>query len=101
MPKEIQYFFFGQDRGPFLFVIIVSILLSTRLTMHTLSITKLTLLDDGAAFTGDVIFWWIQEYVLHLHSKIDWIDKSIHEAHHSTSQSIPRHYYSGGWALFL
>jgi hypothetical protein len=41
---------------------------------------------DVAAFSTAVVFWWVQEHVLHLHalhSKFDWMGKEIHEGHHA------------------
>jgi Fatty acid hydroxylase superfamily len=41
---------------------------------------------DAVVFISTIIFWCIQEHVLHgkmLHSKLDWYGKAIHEAHHA------------------
>jgi hypothetical protein len=41
---------------------------------------------DVSAFSTAVVFWWVQEHVLHLHalhSKFDWMGKEIHEGHHA------------------
>lgn len=41
---------------------------------------------DGIAFGASVVFWLVQEHALHLrllHSKFDWMGKTIHEGHHA------------------
>jgi hypothetical protein len=40
---------------------------------------------DALVFAASVVFWWIQEHVLHqkvLHSTHDWQGKEIHQGHH-------------------
>lgn len=80
MPDAIDRFFLGPDRGPIAIVGILAGFLGWRFSMESLVGVL-----DIATFTASVVFWWIQEHVMHqklLHSDFDWIGKDIHQGHH-------------------
>lgn len=81
--KEALHRFFIADVGPPLVVLSISGFIYTRSQLPTpFSIA------EAAVFVSAILFWWLQEYFLHrvvLHSRIDWIGKSIHQTHHQKS----------------
>jgi hypothetical protein len=80
MSQAIRVFFFSGDYGPSMIVVILMGVARYRLDMAT-AVTGM----DVVAFIVAVLFWWIQEHVLHdkvLHSQVDWIGKQIHQGHH-------------------
>lgn len=81
MRDAIRRFFFGKEIGPILVVGSIASFLQTRFALaNPLSMT------DLAVFATSIVFWWVQEHVLHqkaLHSNVDWVGKRIHEAHHA------------------
>jgi len=73
--------FFVGDIGPPMVVLAISGFVVARLRLPVpFSIAELAL------FSCAIVFWWVQEYVLHrflLHSLFDWLGKSIHHNHHT------------------
>ena len=62
----------------------VSILLLVTVLWRT-SLPQSVSFSDAAIIIGMVIFWCLQEHVLHgrvLHSDADWFGKTIHKGHH-------------------
>ena len=81
MRDAIRRFFFGKEIGPILVVGSIASFLQTRFALATPPS-----MADLAVFATSIVFWWVQEHVLHqkaLHSNIDWVGKRIHEAHHA------------------
>ena len=82
MPQAIRTFFFSGDYGPSMIVCLLVGLTKYRLDMTTTAaITGM----DAAVFASSIVFWWIQEHILHdkvLHSTADWMGKDIHQGHH-------------------
>jgi len=91
-------FFFGNDHGPKVIVMVTFGLIQTRLGYSNFLLDILSLFSlptetmgsvsfmDFFAACGASIVWWFQEHFMHqklLHSKWDWMGKSIHESHHS------------------
>ena len=79
MSEAIRVFFFSPDFGPLCVVLSLLYMVQWRIGLAPIAIM------DGIAVSGSVVFWWIQEHFLHqklLHSKFDWIGKSIHQGHH-------------------
>ena len=77
--EAIQLFFFGDEKGPICVVGMLAAMSVGRVQLGGLSEV------DAIAFLGTVVFWWIQEHVLHekvLHSDMDWMGKEIHNGHH-------------------
>ena len=83
MRDAVRRFFFGKDIGPILVVGTISSFMQTRFALATpLSVA------DLAVLATSIVFWWVQEHVLHqkaLHSNVDWVGKRIHEAHHANN----------------
>jgi len=83
MRDAIRRFFFGKEIGPILVVGSIASFLQTRFALATpLSVA------DLAVLATSIVFWWVQEHVLHqkaLHSNVDWVGKRIHEAHHANN----------------
>ena len=81
MRDAIRRFFFGKEIGPILVVGSIASFLQTRFALATpLSVA------DLAVLATSIVFWWVQEHVLHqkaLHSNVGWVGKRIHEAHHA------------------
>eukprot|EP00978_Attheya_sp_CCMP212_P021696 scaffold63748_cov51-Attheya_sp.AAC.1 len=81
LPEAVSRFFLGPDKGPILTVACIGYFFISRWTLGSLSMT------DGAVMLTSVVFWWLQEHWMHghlLHSKFDWMGKTIHEDHHAT-----------------
>ena len=84
VPKTLgeayRRFFFGPDYGPSLIVASIAIMM----TMRYFDASPITL-KDVFAFCFAIVFWSVQEHVIHdklLHSKFDWQGKRIHQDHH-------------------
>lgn len=79
--EAIRIFFFSEHGiGP----LVVSIAIINLLVWRIFSLGPISLADP-IAFAGTIVFWSLQEHVLHqkfLHSKIDWYGKQIHQGHH-------------------
>jgi hypothetical protein len=87
--NEALQVFFGsrQYHGPRLIVLFLSVLLYHRIELgYTTSTTTSVLQEIGVAGTA-VVFWWLQEHVMHhhlLHSPhFNWMGKDIHVHHHN------------------
>ena len=100
MRDAIRRFFFGKEIGPILVVGSIASFLQTRFALATpLSVA------DLAVLATSIVFWWVQEHVLHqkaLHSNVDWVGKRIHEAHHAKNYfhvSIDSAELIMGWLL--
>lgn len=81
MRDAIRRFFFGKEIGPILVVGSIASFLQTRFAL-----APPPSMTDLAVFATSIVFWWVQEHVLHqkaLHSNVDWVGKRIHEAHHA------------------
>jgi hypothetical protein len=79
MTEAIHLFFFGDEKGPICVVGMLAAMSIGRVQLGGLSEV------DAIAFLVPVVFWWIQEHVLHeklLHSDMDWMGKEIHCEHH-------------------
>lgn len=80
MSQALNRFFIGPDRGP-IFVVGLLILFTSWRFMMKPAIEA----DDALVFVVSIVFWWLQEHVMHerlLHSEFDWVGKGIHEGHH-------------------
>ncbi len=79
MKKAVGTFFFQGDHGPL--YVMFSIMVFTCWRVHLSSLD----LIDGLVFGVTVIFWSLQEHILHdkaLHSQVNWYGKDIHQEHH-------------------
>ena len=79
MPEALQLFFLGPEKGPITVVGLLAFLFLSRVQLSGFSLL------DAFVVLAAIVFWWIQEHVLHekiLHSKADWIGKEIHRSHH-------------------
>lgn len=91
MSEAIRVFFFSGDFGPSWIVLCLLGLCQWRLALATMTATIPTLSGlpvgwmDAGLFGAAIVFWWLQEHVLHdkvLHSSIDWVGKAVHQGHH-------------------
>jgi hypothetical protein len=88
----IRVFFFSGDCGPSWIVLCLAGLCYWRLALVTAATTTVTNTGahplgwaDAGVFGAALLFWWLQEHVLHegiLHSSIDWVGKAVHQGHH-------------------
>jgi hypothetical protein len=88
LKQAFRVFFLDKYHGPRLAALSVAALTAWRCYLAATSVVASMALGvtDVAAFSTAVIFWWVQEHVLHLHalhSKFDWVGKEIHEGHHA------------------
>jgi hypothetical protein len=81
MSEAVRVFFFSGDFGPL--YVVISLL---AMSVWRLNAAVPLELSDLMAFASAVVFWWIQEHVIHqrvLHSQWNWVGKEIHEGHHA------------------
>jgi hypothetical protein len=92
LKEAFRVFFLDKYHGPRLAALSVTALTAWRCYLAATSVSALASasmalgVTDVAAFSTAVVFWWVQEHVLHLHvlhSKADWMGKEIHEGHHA------------------
>ena len=101
MRDAVRRFFFGKDIGPILVVGSIASFLQTRFALAAAPLS----VADLAVFATSIVFWWVQEHILHqkaLHSNVDWMGKRIHEAHHAKNYfhvSIDSAELIMGWLL--
>jgi len=101
MRDAVRRFFFGKDIGPILVVGSIASFLQTRFALAAAPLS----MADLAVFATSIVFWWVQEHILHqkaLHSNVDWMGKRIHEAHHAKNYfhvSIDSAELIMGWLL--
>jgi hypothetical protein len=87
MADAIRIFFFSRDYGPLFVVLSIGFFCQWRMNLlPSLAHPPIqAYLDDAVVFAASIVFWWIQEHVLHqkvLHSTHDWKGKKIHQGHH-------------------
>mmetsp|Transcript_8044 Transcript_8044/g.10304 ORF Transcript_8044/g.10304 Transcript_8044/m.10304 type:complete len:274 (-) Transcript_8044:265-1086(-) len=76
----IKFFFDKGNIGPPLTILAISAIICCRISMP-----QSFSWADIVCILASALLWLFQEHFLHqhlLHSKIDWIGKSIHESHH-------------------
>ena len=88
MSEAIQTFFWSGDKGPSFVVLALVYFSVARLTLvvEQAPTTMNLLLMEPVVFAASIIFWVVQEHVLHqrlLHSNFDWMGKIIHQEHHN------------------
>jgi hypothetical protein len=88
LTQAFYVFFLDKYHGPRLAALSVAALTAWRCYLAATSASASVALGvtDVAAFSAAVVFWWLQEHILHLHalhSKFDWMGKEIHEGHHA------------------
>jgi len=85
MGMALRRFFLGKDLGPISVVFILLGVVLNRFWFLSSSISSFGR-NDVIAVLSSIVFWWIQEHILHdkvLHSDVDWFGKDIHAEHHS------------------
>ena len=88
MSEAIQIFFWSGDKGPSFVVLALGYFAVARLTLvvEQAPTSMNLLLMEPVVFAASIIFWVVQEHVLHqrlLHSNFDWMGKIIHQEHHN------------------
>jgi hypothetical protein len=84
LKQAFYQFFLDKYHGPRLAALSVAALTAWRCYLAATSVSALGV-TDVAVFSTAVVVWWFQEHIMHLHllhSKFDWMGKSIHEGHH-------------------
>ena len=79
IPEALQLFFLGPEKGPIAIVGLLALIFLWRVQLSEFSVL------DPFLVIAAIMFWWIQEHVLHekvLHSNTEWIGKQIHRSHH-------------------
>jgi hypothetical protein len=82
--EAFDAFLLGQHHGPRLVIAAIAGLAVWRSHLGPVEAV------DGLIFATLVVFWWLQEHVLHkhaLHSRWDWPGKEIHREHHAKPYS--------------